>query len=224
MGVLDDAIRQHLDLKRQHGAPEEEVTRQETEALGPARREAAPEPAAHDEDAAGEFYDDADAVEETQLIEPGTDDGDELFAEPPLVEEAAPLVQEAAPSPGYAEELEAEEPVPAVEPEVLEEPHPSPPAKIEGDPLVPHEQPPPHEPPFREEPSAPAGDTPPRGHEPLDQPTEEHPPPPPPEGGPAPEGEGEDVLEGTPDFLEETPEHDRLWFEQKPPRDFDFDD
>jgi hypothetical protein len=34
---------------------------------------------------------------------------------------------------------------------------------------------------------------------------------------------GEDVLEETPDFLQETPEHDRLWFEQKPPRDFDFD-
>ena len=36
------------------------------------------------------------------------------------------------------------------------------------------------------------------------------------------EGEG-DVLEDTPDFLQETPEHDRLWFEQKPPRDFDFE-
>ena len=33
----------------------------------------------------------------------------------------------------------------------------------------------------------------------------------------------EDVLEETPDFLQETPEHDRLWFEQKPPRDFDWD-
>ena len=31
------------------------------------------------------------------------------------------------------------------------------------------------------------------------------------------------VLEETPDFLQETPEHDRLWFEQKPPRDFDWD-
>ena len=29
-------------------------------------------------------------------------------------------------------------------------------------------------------------------------------------------------LEETPDFLQETPEHDRLWFEQRPPRDFDF--
>ena len=33
----------------------------------------------------------------------------------------------------------------------------------------------------------------------------------------------EDVLEETPDFLQETPEHDRLWFEQRPPRDFDWD-
>ena len=44
---------------------------------------------------------------------------------------------------------------------------------------------------------------------------------------PEPEAEGapedEDVLEETPEFLQETPEHDRLWFEQKPPRDFDFD-
>jgi hypothetical protein len=38
-----------------------------------------------------------------------------------------------------------------------------------------------------------------------------------------PEDDELDVLEDTPDFLQETPEHDRLWFEQKPPRDFDFD-
>ncbi|MDE2355097.1 MAG: hypothetical protein KGL17_08780, partial [Betaproteobacteria bacterium] len=37
------------------------------------------------------------------------------------------------------------------------------------------------------------------------------------------ETDGEDVLEETPDFLQDTPEHDRLWFEQRPPRDFDFD-
>ncbi len=43
---------------------------------------------------------------------------------------------------------------------------------------------------------------------------------------PGPEGEAaedEDVLEETPEFLQETPEHDRLWFEQRPPRDFDWD-
>jgi hypothetical protein len=37
-------------------------------------------------------------------------------------------------------------------------------------------------------------------------------------------GSDEDVLEETPDFLEEAPEDDQLWFEQKPPKDFDFDD
>ena len=42
-----------------------------------------------------------------------------------------------------------------------------------------------------------------------------------PEEGERPEGE--DVLEETPEFLQDTPEHDRLWFEQRPPRDFDFD-
>ncbi len=31
-----------------------------------------------------------------------------------------------------------------------------------------------------------------------------------------------DVLEQTPEFFEETPEYDRLWFEERSPRDFDF--
>jgi hypothetical protein len=56
-------------------------------------------------------------------------------------------------------------------------------------------------------------------------PTAEHPPPAPPETEPdaeRPPGD-DDVLEETPEFLQETPEHDRLWFEQKPPRDFDWD-
>ena len=33
----------------------------------------------------------------------------------------------------------------------------------------------------------------------------------------------DDVLEDTPDFLEDS-DDDELWFEQKPPKDFDFDD
>lgn len=36
-------------------------------------------------------------------------------------------------------------------------------------------------------------------------------------------GSHDDVLEDTPDFLEEAPEDDDLWFEQKPPKDFDLD-
>jgi hypothetical protein len=35
MGLLDDAIREHLELKRQHGADPEEVARQERAALAP---------------------------------------------------------------------------------------------------------------------------------------------------------------------------------------------
>ena len=36
MGLLDDAIREHLELKRRRGADAGEVARQEQEALGPA--------------------------------------------------------------------------------------------------------------------------------------------------------------------------------------------
>ena len=38
MGLLDDAIREHLDLKRRRGADPTEVERAEREALGPVRR------------------------------------------------------------------------------------------------------------------------------------------------------------------------------------------
>jgi hypothetical protein len=41
---------------------------------------------------------------------------------------------------------------------------------------------------------------------------------------PASSSSHEDVLEDTPEFLEDAPEDDNLWFEQKPPKDFDFDD
>ena len=42
MGVLDEAIREHLDLKRRRGASEDEIARAEAEALGPPRRSPAP--------------------------------------------------------------------------------------------------------------------------------------------------------------------------------------
>ena len=38
MGLLDDAIKEHLDLKRRRGADPTEVERAEREALGPVRR------------------------------------------------------------------------------------------------------------------------------------------------------------------------------------------
>src|SRR3954469_14615860 len=47
MGILDDAIREHLELKRSHGASDDEIRRKEAEAFGPVRQDAAP--GAHDE-------------------------------------------------------------------------------------------------------------------------------------------------------------------------------
>src|SRR5687768_15125 len=38
MGILDDAIRDHLDLKRRHGADEPELKKLEDEAFGPPGR------------------------------------------------------------------------------------------------------------------------------------------------------------------------------------------
>ena len=47
MGTLDDAIREHLELKKRAGASSEELQRLESEAFGPIRREApTPAPAA----------------------------------------------------------------------------------------------------------------------------------------------------------------------------------
>ncbi|HEY3864831.1 MAG TPA: hypothetical protein VGL54_01935 [Solirubrobacteraceae bacterium] len=50
MGLLDDAIREHMELKRLRGADPSEVARQERDALGPVVR-------AHDSDEPGTFED-----------------------------------------------------------------------------------------------------------------------------------------------------------------------
>jgi len=153
MGLLDDAIKEHLELKRRRGADAEEVTRQEHEALGPPQR--------------AEFAETPPpAGSEAEVAEPA-----EAAAEPAVEPAAEPLPEEPTEPP--------EDPAGRMEDEPAREPEPEPEVA-------------------------------------LDQPTVEYTPEPPP-------AEGEDVLEETPDFLQETPEHDRLWFEQKPPRDFDLD-
>jgi hypothetical protein len=187
MGLLDDAIRQHLELKRQHGASEEELQRQEDEALGPARRDVAP---------AGS----SDEDRELELEEAESADRD------PLEEDAAELYGQ------DDESLEPETPMRAPESDSAAAP---------DTPLDRGEQPdlqddlegvpePEGMPPFDAE-SA------------FEEFGEEEEPEDPEAPEDQSEGEDGDVLEDTPDFLQETPEHDRLWFEQKPPRDFDFD-
>ena len=123
MGILDDAIREHLELKRQHGVPEDELQRQEEEALGPARRDVAQQQEEAAEPAAGQTATaEADepaahvADQETALFDMQSD-GDEdapPSAGAPVVEEIEPVEHEDA-----AEVVEVE---PEVEEPSIEEP------------------------------------------------------------------------------------------------------
>jgi hypothetical protein len=90
MGLLDDAIREHLELKRRHGADPQEVARQEDEALGPIGGQE-PQPGHEDEHEAGH------EVHEDQLA---------LADEPPAPYEApsAPEHPDPEPPPLVAEE------------------------------------------------------------------------------------------------------------------------
>jgi hypothetical protein len=160
MGTLDDAIREHLELKRRLGAPEDELEQKEAEAFGPpgTARQAAQPPAP----------------------EPGPD----------------------APMPPGPEPV-ADEPrgswAPSADEDLLERDEVLPEDSLEPNGSYSAPEPLPDEPVER-----------PRDEESLDEWQGESEP-------------SEDVLEETPEFLEETPEHDRLWFEQKPPKDFDLD-
>jgi hypothetical protein len=206
MGLLDDAIREHLDLKRRRGADPSEVARLEQEALGPVRRERpAAEPADehHDESRAQEpAAAEPPHAERPHLASEGLppDDATRVLApedrhEPP---HGDPLFEQPAHEPELGGAA-ATSPAPAAEPAPAEEPEPASQTSTDD----------------------------PRHSDIVDQPTteyrvedhhdDEH------EASAAHGGPEEDVLEETPDFLQETPEHDRLWFEQRPPRDFDFD-
>ena len=206
MGVLDDAIREHLDLKRRHGVAEEELRRQEEEALGPARREVAPSEA--DEAGNGAA---AEAASEPELSEalPESALRSDLHEEEvavdgeSVVDEAPPPGTGDTPQGGF-EELDDDGPLDEEEPPLEEE---SPLAGEDDEPL-PDEEPLAEEEPLPREASFTRDEA-----AEDDEPAEDEPA----------EGEDPDLLEDTPDFLQETPEHDRLWFEQKPPRDFDFD-
>jgi hypothetical protein len=194
MGLLDEAIKEHLELKRRHGADPGEVARLEHEALGPARRDPAPAAMADEPVAAQD-------APEPVAQDPYRDDEGGIYDEV--------TAEERLEAPVHHVEPEAAEPEP--EPEPASEPEPEPAAEVEQ---------PTRQFSLEEVQAASQGTTAPA---PEQAPDEPEPPPPVEDVVPADEEpEGEDVLEETPEFLQETPEHDRLWFEQKPPRDFDF--
>ncbi len=161
--------------------------------------------------------------------------GDAEEIEHELEEALAPPTRDVEPTPEPAAEV-APEPTPPVE--VPPEPAPSEPEEPIAPPPAPEPEPDPE--PVAAEPDP----------EPEPEPTREPEPEPVPEPEPAPaaseqtettgtiefewdkpaeepeaqssESAEHDLLEDTPDFFEETPEHDKLWFDEAPPRKFDF--
>jgi hypothetical protein len=304
MSILDDAIREHLELKRAHGADEAEVKRLEDEAFGPPGRPEDPDPLAEAptefmaasgadgatetaEESGGRRINIADLQEAPEAAAPVPAPlvpvEDEAQASPPAEEEHPAAEHEAvidAPDAGHTTEERhaiaeqpteffdvqseigdadappAEAPSPSDE-EILEveaaEPKLAPvepPTEIHASrteapaddvaeeeedddfwseqrlsdeldqaleaPLLEEDE---------EEPVEPVAEAP-AAEEPI---SEEYEQPkaatePEPNVNYDPDTGHEDVLEDTPDFLEDAPEDDELWFEQKPPKDFDFDD
>jgi hypothetical protein len=309
MGILDDAIKEHLELKRQHGADRSELEQLEDEAFGPAERpgseKSAPDSAA---EAPTQFMEQPEPVEAE-----GSSGRRQTRAEIADLQEAPPAEAEASEATPVEPDEPAEEQAPAMEHEAIPEPEPAPPQDTrEPEPSTTHsteerhaiaEQPtemfdveeelaatdaraPSEEELVEQEmieprlapvdplsglqeaeedevgiskedgvgdadlddefwdekrlsdeldqaleaPIEPEGESERTGtaSEPAeaeavapqiepDADTEHH-------EAVRPEHQDEDVLEETPDFLEEAPEDDQLWFEQKPPKDFDFDD
>ena len=189
MGLLDDAIREHLDLKRRRGADPAEIQRAEQEALGPVRR--------HPQDPQELPFDDQAVRSEEGLVY--EDDLEHDWEEEPF--EAGPRSSDVYENP--ASDVSASRS--ALDDQAFgEDEPPSGPAPTE--PVLPSvkegsTQPPPSAGQHNEE-------------------TAEYDL----ELGPRRDHESnEDPLEETPDFLQDTPDHDQLWFEQRPPRDFNFD-
>jgi hypothetical protein len=215
MGLLDDAIREHLELKRRRGADPGEIEREESEALGPVRREA---PSADAAPAVAEDHGSYADHEPAGLDEPAAAyDADDFGFADDAPAPAAPAAYEPEPAPEHA--------VPSDPPATHDAPY----AEREDESSTP-----PHGDPYqatREFSATELGEAlghhetsaPPHG-DPLAPQHDDAPPPPAAhEAVPAEDdGEDDDELQDTPDFLQETPEHDRLWFEQKPPKDFDF--
>jgi len=232
MGLLDDAIKEHLDLQRRRGADPAEVERAQREALGPVRRA----PIAQDAEVAGERRsDDGFAYDH--------EDEEAWEGQPPEVGPRS-VGYPASGDHDLESEFDDEESSEAEpEPEPRQRSRPSRLARIFGKPDPEPEVEPEYDEPGPANRRAAAAA--------RDEPESSFAPEPADAGSPAPhpasprgsgaetmaynvepalgadqagaDDQDEDVLEETPEFLQDTPDHDRLWFEQRPPRDFDFD-
>jgi hypothetical protein len=231
MGTLDDAIRQHLELKRQRGATDSELQRLEDEAFGPLSRPGEPDFPEHEGDSAEQSGNgvardgavaEAAVAPEAPVPPPPEEERVEQPDEPDVAEAQTAIYDQGPGGEPELGELDLEldqQATPADEPAAPEEPPDTEASepRIETLDTVEHELP--------EQEAAPS-------EEPVPEPAEE-PQPSEEEPGPAAEDEEaseeegsdqqrEDVLADTPDFLRDAPEDDELWFEQGKPKDFDF--
>jgi hypothetical protein len=184
MGMLDDAIREHLELKRLRGADPGEVARDEHEALGPISDEDADAPVAPDEAgtaSAGPEVEQASWSDERPTSPAAA--GSPLSDETAEIDMYAVLGSEAR-SPGSR----------GAEGRAQLDSESSRAVGTDEDSLE------------WEMPAASAANFDERADHLEDA---------------ASAGE-EDMLEDTPDFLRDNPDQERLWFEQRAPRDFDF--
>jgi hypothetical protein len=250
MGILDDAIRQHLDLKRQRGATESELKELEDEAFGPPTRPGEPDfpgEDSHDQNGNGSGAETVVSEPEATLddgpVEPSSE-AEQSAGEHPVVE-SPPEAHEppALEDEPQAAETPASEELTTVydhtadgEPEVeeaveVEEAEPDSAPPIESLDTVEHTLPEeavePESPPEEEPAPDPEGEAVPAVDEQDHPPSEEEPHlDQEADKDEADEDEGdeedEDVLADTPEFLKDAPEDDELWFEQGEPKDFDF--
>ncbi len=205
MGLLDEAIREHLDLKRRRGADPNEIERAEREALGPVRRQpegidpeqpGLAEPDREHEAGADQYQTPEPFAESDQHYAGGAEAESDHYAGGPETEpdHYAPAAEtepehhaarvEAEPEPLVDEPSQTPPPEPEVPPAPSRAPGPE---TVEYDVEQEHRE---------------------AEHREAQQPEPEA---------------GEELLEETPEFLQDTPDHDRLWFEQRPPKDFDFE-
>ena len=129
MGILDEAIRQHLDLKRRHGADDSEVKQLEDEAFGLPTRPGEPDFPESDQHsvvpAEGEAESPASSDQLEDAPEAEAPKGDEPVEASTAATEAPPAPEPPAPEePASAEEpVLASDPPPApAEPDAAEEP------------------------------------------------------------------------------------------------------
>jgi hypothetical protein len=198
MGLLDDAIREHLDLKRRRGADPDEVAREQREALTAAAErqragggEDGADPVPSPPDGAAIDSHESDGEAHPSAGHTGEDFSPAQTSHPAIADETAELDMRSV----LGDDADAQDPS-------------TPPAEGVGEPGQASARPVPARPATEED----ASDEDSLEWEVPGEGSEEE-----------TEQPAEDVLEETPDFLRDTPEQDRLWFEQQPPRDFDFD-